>query len=40
MKITDQPFFTRPGYKLYTHGASSLDTAELLAVLLEKNKKS
>src|SRR3989344_9391844 len=39
MKITDQPFFTRPGYKLYTHGASSLDTAELLAILLGKGKQ-
>ncbi|MEK6903019.1 MAG: UPF0758 domain-containing protein, partial [Nanoarchaeota archaeon] len=39
MKITDQPFFTRPGYKLYTHGASSLDTAELLAILLGRGNK-
>src|SRR3989338_4606467 len=39
MRITDQPFFTRPGYKLYTHGASALDTAELLAILLGKGKR-
>ena len=39
MKMTDQPFFTRPGYKLYTNGAQSLDTAELLAILLGKGRR-
>mgnify|MGYP001602780452 CR=1 FL=1 len=39
MKITDQPFFTRPGYKLSTQKASSLDTAELLAILLGQGNK-
>lgn len=33
MKIKDQPFFTRPGFKLKEKGASALGTDELLAIL-------
>ncbi|MFA5176381.1 MAG: UPF0758 domain-containing protein [Candidatus Nanoarchaeia archaeon] len=33
MHIKELPWFNRPGYKLEKNGASSLDSAELLAII-------
>jgi DNA repair protein RadC len=39
MKIKDLPSFNKPSSKLLKHGASKLDTAELLAIIFGKGDK-
>jgi DNA repair protein RadC len=39
MKMKELPWFNRPGYKLEKNGAGSLDSAELLAIILGYGSK-
>ena len=39
MNIHDLHFSSKPSYKLIRHGASALDTSELLAILLGNGRK-
>ena len=39
MKIKELPWFNRPGYKLEKNGANSLDSAELMSIILGYGSK-